>query len=287
MKNTFLISTSHLANGVWFKDDDDFRTGMNYVAVIAFQTGISVLAFILMSNHVHFVVRCTRAEAEAFIIKYKTAFGKYLYNKYGVSDVLRRNTVDIRELPLEEESVERGIAYTQMNPVAANICASPELFAWGTGATFFKTIRSEGKQLSELSLRKQQRLIHSNTQLPGHYRIGDDGFILPESYVDVKLVERIFRTPKRYNYFLRSSSKARARLEKTGEALPTFRDQSIIQAIPDLCISLFQKRSIPELNRGELGEIVRQIRYRFSADIKQIARIFEKPYSEIAELAEG
>ena len=36
------------------------------VAIIAFTTGITILAFSLMSNHVHFVVHATSEEAEAF-----------------------------------------------------------------------------------------------------------------------------------------------------------------------------------------------------------------------------
>ena len=36
MKHFFLISTDHLEDRLWFRDEEDFRVAMNYVAVAAF-----------------------------------------------------------------------------------------------------------------------------------------------------------------------------------------------------------------------------------------------------------
>lgn len=62
-----------------------------------------------MSNHVHFVLEGTEEDARC------------------VREFLRGNGVDIRLLELEGESLERAIAYVQMNCVAANICMHPSL----------------------------------------------------------------------------------------------------------------------------------------------------------------
>ena len=70
--------------------------------------------------------------------------------------------------------------------------------------------------------------------------MSDDGYILPESYIPIQFVERVFRTPSRMNYFLNNSSKAKARMNQQEAALPSFRDQTIISAIPELCRSLFR-----------------------------------------------
>ena len=52
----WLVTTDHLEDGLWFRDESDFKVGMNYVAALAADTGVIVLAFILMSNHVHFII---------------------------------------------------------------------------------------------------------------------------------------------------------------------------------------------------------------------------------------
>ena len=59
MKKIYLLTTGHLEDGLWFREDEDYRIGMNYAAIASFAYGVMVLAFVLMSNHVHFVLYCT------------------------------------------------------------------------------------------------------------------------------------------------------------------------------------------------------------------------------------
>lgn len=281
---------------MWFRDDDDFATGMNYVAIQAALTPeVMVLVFILMSNHVHFVLYGTRREVEAFANDFKGRYSKYLNKKYGTKEFLRRNSLDIKELPMEEtEALERGMAYVQMNCVAANICLYPGQYPWGTGNVFFQADTASGgvhkyRRLGDLSGRERVRLLHSGQALalPADWLLADAGYVLPESYVDVKHVEGIFRSAKRMQYFLNTSSKARKRLESEEENLPAFRDQVILSAIPDLLQSLFQKKTFDGLTNPEKTEALRQIRFRFSAGVHQAARVCGLTYADAASLLDA
>ena len=283
----YLISTSHLEDRLWFRDKDDYKVGMNYVAVTAYTTGVEVLAFIVMSNHVHFVLQCTRPEAEEFINHFKHRYSIYLRNKYGVPEMLRGIQVDIRRVGLEEESLERVISYVIMNSVAANICLHASQYPWGTGNLLFNKQPTKGRTLKNYSVRALFRRLHSWIKLPETYRMSDEGYILPESYVPVSLVESLFRTPKRLNWFLLNSSKAKARLSHAESPSPAFRDQSIADGIQDLCISLFRKYSFKELNPEQKAELVQQIKRRFSIEPAQIARVAGITYEEAAELLDS
>lgn len=283
----FLITTDHLEDRLWFRDDEDFKTGMNYAATVAFLLGVNVLAFILMSNHVHFVLACSEAEALAFITEYKRLYSRYLNQKYRTSELLRRNGVDIQPLSLGDESLERAIAYVQMNCVAANICLNPADYAWGTGNCFFRTAPEKGRPLSTLSIRKKRMLLRSRVELPGNWMMGEGGYVLPASYGNVLFVERLFRTPGRMNYFLLNSSKAKRRLSLKEERLPSFRDQVILAAIPDLCQTLFHQRSVKALTEEQLSALISQVRRRFSADVNQIARVTGLSVPEVARKLEG
>ncbi len=321
------MTTAHLEEGLWFRDDEDFATGMNYVAIQAVLTPrVIVLVFILMSNHVHFVLYGTRAEVEAFVNSFKGRYSKYLRRKWGTKEFLRRNSLDIKEISTEElEAIERAMAYVQMNCVAANICLHPCQYRWGTGNAFFQTgwdgisadpggasravdgggvagsrVAGGGaagcgvtgrrmvncRRLGDLSGRERIRLLHSGeaVKLPDGWLISDAGYVLPESYVDVKRVESIFNNPRRMQYFLNSSSKARKRLESEDENLPAFRDQVILGALPDLLQSLFKKTAFRNLSVNEQAETLRQIRFRFSAGVHQIARVCGISYSDAARL---
>ena len=273
MRKYYLVTTKHLEDGLWFRDEEDFVTGMNYVAIQAALTPeVMVLAFILMSNHVHFVLSGTRQEVEAFVNGFKGRFSHYLGRKYGVKEFLRRNKLDIKEISEDEaEALERAIAYVQMNCVAASICLYPGQYPWGTGSTFFQAGwdgRNSGSRhaaqkyscLGNLSGRERIRLMHSRAalKLPNEWLLSESGFVLPESYVDVNHVESVFRFSKRMQYFLSSSSKARKRLEAEDEKLPAFRDQVILGALPDLLQSLFQKPAFGALSTQEQAETLRQ-----------------------------
>ena len=67
----YLITTDHLSCGLWFKDEDDFKAAMNVIPIIAAMAGVHILAFILMSNHVHFVLEGSYEQCLKFITELK------------------------------------------------------------------------------------------------------------------------------------------------------------------------------------------------------------------------
>ena len=266
---------------LWFKDDDDFRAGMNFVAVTSVATGIVVLSFILMSNHVHFLIVGDNETAFRFINEYKRRYSMYYENKYGIKKFLRKNDVFIKEVPMDGESAERAIAYIQMNCVAANICAHPSQYPWGTGNCFFGKADHGVKRVRDITKREAIRLTHSHVGLPGDFVIGAEGFILPRSYVKVEFVESVFRTPLRMNYFQTHSSKAGVRLN--GPRTASFKDQTLVKSACDLCQSLFGKDHWAHLSEDEVGVLLKHLRYRFSADVAQLARVLGTSYDKIAQ----
>ena len=283
-KDYWLVTTEHLKEGLWFREDGDFKVGMNYVALSALFCAVMVIVFVLMSNHVHFVLYCTYEEAQRFIDKFKENCSRYLAKKYGIRELLRKNRVVIQRISPDDESFERAVAYTHMNPPAANICLSPSDYPWGTGGSFFKGRSTKGVLLSSLSQRAVSKLLHTRQILPSDWMISDDGYILPESYVPVSLVESIFRTPRRMYYFLQNSSKSKRKDEFKGNYLPAFRDQVLISAIPDICRTVYGRNAVSELEEGECAELVKQLRRRFSADYRQIARVTSIPENEVVRL---
>lgn len=273
----WLVTTAHLEDRLWFNDEEDFKVGMNYVPIIATGMEMGVMAFVLMSNHVHFLLAGSKEKVQAFIQDYKKRYSQYYGRKYLCREFLRRNSVDIRQVLLGDESFERAVAYIHMNSVAANICLHPWLYPWSTGACFFNaSVKTNGTPVESLSVREKARVFKTHAPIPPGLILGENGYIEPSSYVPVAFVESVFRTPKRMNYFLQSSSKARRK-----DAAPSFSDQLIRSALADLCTSLFQKREWANLSQSQLSELLRQLRYRFSADPHQLARVSGIPYETV------
>ena len=88
-------------------------------------------------------------------------------------------------------------------------------------------------------------------------------------------------------YFLRNSSKAKARLEAGDTEIPVFEDRIIIPVMNVLCRTLFNKGSIAELSPNQQSEVLRQIRYRFSSNINQLVRLTGIRYEEVVRLLES
>lgn len=290
MKRSYLITTEHLEKLLWFRSNEDYKVGMNYVAIqAALQPNVTVLGFVLMSNHVHFVIKGVSDDIVAFINQFKTRYAGYVWHNYGINELLKRNKLNVKVVdPNEDESMERVLAYVQMNPVAANICSQPTQYPWGTGNTFFNADIPVAKRIGNFSKNALRKIIHSESDcLPKEWLMSVSGYILPQSFVDVLTVESCFRSPKRMNYFNYNSSKARKRIEASEDCLPSFRDESILIAIPDLCRTLFHKKSFDNLNSQEQPELLRQLKFRFSADVGQLAWVCGLTYSETARLLDS
>ena len=284
----WLVTTDHLEDTLWFREEEDFKVGMNYVAVLAAGMPVFILAFILMSNHVHFVLMGTESDARAFINEYKRRYSKYYQRKYGFAKFLKKNDFDIQLIPFDDEAPERAIAYVLMNCVAAKICTHPSQYPWGSGDVFFDGRTPRGIRVDALSDRALIRITHSSrSDLPGHWLIGEDGYVLPTSYVRVAYVENLFRNPSRMDYFLRTSSKARKRLESGPDAQPSFKDQTILVALPELCRALYGTSTFEEINDEQKKEVLRQLRYRFSSNVFQLARVVGLSYEAAARLMDS
>ena len=279
----WLVTTEHLKDKLWFRDEEDFKVGMNLIAVLSTVYPISICAFILMSNHVHFVLWGKSEDVEAFIRRFKKQYSQYYSHRYGSGkELLRDNIIDIQEVFIEDASFHRALAYVQMNCVAARICLYPFDYPWGTGDSFFRSGVPKGINAGSLSRRELERRLHSRTQIPNNFIFNENGFVNPYSYVSVKLVESIFRTPSRMRYFLLNSSKAR-NIQET----PSFSDQVILSATKDLSISLFRKDGPETMDDAMKAELFKQIRYRFSCDINQISRIYGISYDDVVRLLDS
>ena len=262
---------------------------MNYVAIqAACCTEVDVLAFILMSNHVHFILNGTEEDVRHYINQFKCRYSRYYGRKYGIKEFLRRNKIDLKHVDYRDDSLERSIAYVQMNCVAAKLCLHPSLYKWGSGNCFFSPVRPLGKRLSDYSKRALERLLHSNyVSLPSDWIVCNEGYIYPQSYIDIRTVETAFRTARSMNYYLNSSSKAKKRIEAADDSLPAFSDQTILHVLPELYNKLFHKSSFDSLLEDEQIEMTRQIRFRFSSDTKQIARVCGISYSRAEHLLDS
>ena len=141
-----------------FKDERDFIAGVNRIGICYLRTGAKVVAFVLMDNHVHFVLYGTMLQCKEFITLYKQLTGMWIRVRYGMNDFLRLLPTNIILLDTEEKLLN-VIAYIDRNPVIAGYRYLPTEYPWGSARYVFKDSREDvgTKALSTISRREQRK----------------------------------------------------------------------------------------------------------------------------------
>ena len=197
-KNFRHICTAGLEKEIIFKTDADYIFGMNSIPACMADRDISMHAFCLMDNHVHFIAHGTEEDCGGFIKAYR----KRLFTLADMSSA----DICMKEID-DTEYLKRAIAYVLRNPPAAGLAVLPTHYRWSSGPLYFNdgntlTANRPVTDIAHMSKRRQQKLFRTRGQLPGHYTVTADGLICPGCYVDYRAVEEIFRSPVRMLYFL-------------------------------------------------------------------------------------
>ena len=84
------VCTEGLETEVIMRDEEDFIVARNYLALSAWKENVFILAFCIMSNHVHILVGAkNRKDVLNFIRHFKQIYSTCLHNKYGLSNALK------------------------------------------------------------------------------------------------------------------------------------------------------------------------------------------------------
>lgn len=269
----FHVYTKGLADRELFLDKEDYIAGMNILAVVSWSLNIDLklMAFVLMSNHVHFVMRSSRDKAERFIWIYKHLLSRYLRNKYGYEKPLRGLETSVVEVPDQADTLKRLIAYVLNNPVKAGINCMAYGYEWSSARCYFNMIdQSTGTTLvKDYTVRQLRKMLHSHRTVPSSWLISPSGYILPQCYIDTESVESYFKTSRSLEFFLSTSQT----LKKGTNENIVFSDSIVIASMNEILDKKYGIESISEMDEFLRKNLVRELRVRFSAPSKQISRV--------------
>ena len=272
-KGYFHVSSHGLETNDIFKSRQDFIMGMNDIALCVLGYDVSILAFCLMSNHFHFVLYGTIDECRRFVVEYKRRCGMRM--RLGCGEVKGLKDVNVQiDMIDSREYLENAIAYVLRNPLAAGVFMMPYHYEWSSISLYFRgPYQPSGIRLNDLSVRKRLSVLRSHRVVPTAYVMDDNGMILPSCYVNVKVVEDIFRHPARLMMSIarKVENDVEVRLGITESV--TLTDQELLTQMSELirlefgCSSLYQ---LPMKDRVKLCTLMKR---NFGAGAKQIARV--------------
>ena len=273
----FHICTDGRALSWMFQDEKDFIAGINRIAICHLRTCVEIIAFVLMDNHVHFVLYGTMPQCKTFINLYKRLTGKWVLIKYGISDYLRGLPTEILRIE-NEESLLNTLAYQDRNPPMAGYRYMHSEYPWGSSKYIFrdtKTFEKEEswKSASSYTRRALRAILNSKVEIPGNWLINESGMVHPQSFLNIRKLESCYKTPVRYAYFLAKKIEGIVEQELEHSQKLFIPDKELRSIVRKMARDLSGTENIIELNVKERLIIAKRLRYNYASTIKQISRM--------------
>lgn len=199
MRKTYHLCLSAGDHGLLCRREEDYVRMVNCICIAALRTETVVLAFSVMSNHVHLCIRSY--DPEKFM---KTL--RYMYTRYFNSRYHRRGRLGERNhFVLELDGLHHiltAIAYVLRNPLHHGMSATPFGYAYTSANAIFR--KALGKTLPLALERKSmyRYLPEACDEIPSAYRMDVTGMLFPDDVIDVSEVEHLFATPRSFLYYM-------------------------------------------------------------------------------------
>lgn len=148
-----------------FNSQEDYRMGMNSMALAKWKFAVEIYAFELMPNHLHCILSGTGRECVRLFSFTKRRFSDQLV-KSGFPPL--PDNYGFKLIPIEDEKAFLNeLLYATRNPYEKDDCV-PGGNPWGTGYLYFNGLAHHicGEKVGELAKAKVSELVGSRENLP-------------------------------------------------------------------------------------------------------------------------
>ncbi len=269
----FHLHTEPLKTGMIFLSDAERAVAMVYIAIAAQCAGVEILAFALMSNHFHFILRGREALCKDFYKRFSAMLASYFsrHGRPGVLDPIGEPT----PTPITTLKQFRDeIAYVIRNPFVVRQDVNLFAYPWCSGFLYFNSMLSQFDQRSAdtLTLRERRALTHSrNMVLPaGLTLVG--GQVFPGSFVNYRLVESMFTDCRQFLFWVFKNVEAQVETALRFGEKPSLTDDEIISVMCRICRDDFGVKGPSSLTEQRKYDLARRLKYDYYASNGQISR---------------
>lgn len=266
-----------------FNDAEDFIAGINRIGICKLISNVLVIAYVLMDNHVHFVLHGTIFQCKKFMQSYKTLTGKWISKKYQTNSPLRHLPSQLILIHDEEQLLDT-IAYLDRNAIVAGYQYLPQEYAWGSAKYMFQDAansRTETREIKDFNAKEQQQLFKTWHKIPENWRVYPNGMIDPRCFLEINTLDKLFKSPIKYLFHL--SKKLEGRIELIQGTQTFIPDKELRKITQQLAMELFSTTSVQQLDFSSKITIARKLRFNHGSTPKQISRIISLDHETITK----
>ena len=134
IRNCWHFSTDGNFSSVLFQDETDFIDGMNRVCIVSMKHKVVILAFVLMDNHLHFILHGDLTECIIFMQDYIRRTSVAFHQRHGVSHIFKGVPVN-HQAVTTDRYLKTAICYVFKNPPCAGTRFMGWNYPWGAACT--------------------------------------------------------------------------------------------------------------------------------------------------------
>ena len=299
----FHLHTKPLETGVIFKNDVERAIALVYMAIAAALSGVEVLAYALMSNHFHFILRGEELACREFYGRFSGKLSRY-FSRHGRPGVLK--TVELPDpTPITTlKQLRDEVAYVIRNPFVVRTDVHAFAYPWCSGFLYFNPLLTliPQRPAETLTLREKRALTCSRdlplpkgltvVTVPGRFRDAvpttppflADGMVFPGSFVNYRLVESLFPDCRQVQFWVFKNVEAHVETAlRLGESL-SLTDDEILTVSLRICKQQFGQNGPSKLTEGQKHGLAKRLKYDYHASNGQLARFTGLPLATVNAL---
>lgn len=269
------LSTLPLENGIIFQDDEERRIAMNWIGIIAKEIHIDILAFALMSNHFHFIIRGKLVDGLTFFRMLKKRLSTF-FSRKGRPGVLDGVDVDPDTPPITcLKQFRNEIAYVIRNPYVARTDVNPFAWPWCRGYLYFNPFLPlmESRPVGALTFREKREITRSSeVGMDPSLRVRN-GMIIPESFVNYKLVEQLFPNARQFAWWTLKNVEAQHETANRLGEKPNLNDDELFLTAQQIARKEFSYNSVGEMPIQQRKDLALILKNEWGASNGQVARM--------------
>ena len=265
-----------------FASDDDYRFAMNLMARCLTEfPALKVVAFEIMSNHLHIVLCGDESIINEFFALYRKRLKRYLTTKVQgrLSNQFQMSLKPVNDL----KALRDVIVYVNRNGYVVCPSHTPFSYPWGTGRYYFNDVQIT-KRLSDVTDIGIRRMFRSrNPHLPCDFRI-IDGHVTPPEYCAIKLGMAMFRDAHQYFYMVSKNIEAYEMLAAELDDGEFLTDSELFPQVVKIVKSGYNAATLRDLSQAQKLELARKLRCDYRSSNRQIRRVLGLSQYEVDSL---
>ena len=262
---------------ILFHDSNDMKVMMNLIGTCAKTiSGIKVLTFEVMNNHIHIILSGEEDRCRKFFELLKSRLKRFFIRNGKCIDL---SEFECQLIPITDLNMLRNeIVYTNRNGFLVHKEHTPFSYPWGAGPYMFNPMTRlfAAVPFDKLPV-KTKRAICKSHEIDfdcSGLMILDD-MILPSSFCDLKLAESLFRDAHNYFHLISRNFEAFNEIAKRLHDSVFLTDEELYAAISTICKKNYSVKQPSLLAAKDKLEMAKTMHYEYNATNRQIKSILK------------